>query len=123
MKVVGIVRMEQLLEVGEYHWITNERVVFKLVESKPWEKEPSYYGELFGVDVDGDARHRLGRLFCKAGAEARDKGGREIDAGREVTKAGTGLSEHHGVEVSRDSASAMPSGRPTSHHPPLWIRP
>jgi dipeptidyl aminopeptidase/acylaminoacyl peptidase len=53
MKVVGIVRMEQLLEVGEYHWVTNERVVFKLVESKPWEKEPSYYGELYGVDVDG----------------------------------------------------------------------
>ncbi len=53
MKPVGAAGMAGMKEVGEYHWVNNERVVFKIVESKPWEKEPSYYGELFGVDIDG----------------------------------------------------------------------
>jgi len=53
MKPVGAAGMGGMKEVGEYHWVNNERVVFKIVESKPWEKQPLYYGELFGVDIDG----------------------------------------------------------------------
>lgn len=53
MKVVGAASMAGRMEVGEYRWVNNERVVFKIVESLPWEKEPSYYGELFGIDIDG----------------------------------------------------------------------
>lgn len=53
MKVVGAASMAGKMEVGEYRWVNNERVVFKIVESLPWEKEPSYYGELFGIDIDG----------------------------------------------------------------------
>ncbi len=58
MKPVGAAGMSGLKEVGEYHWVNNERVVFKIVESLPWEEEPLYYGELFGVDIDG-GRSRL----------------------------------------------------------------
>lgn len=59
MQTVGAVTMGGFKEVGEYHWVNNERVVFQLVESKAWEKEPLYYGELFGVDMDGSRSQLL----------------------------------------------------------------
>lgn len=60
MKPVGSFRLRGAHQVGEYHWVNDERVVFKVTEVKPWEKTPHYYGELFGVNVDGS---RSGMLF------------------------------------------------------------
>jgi len=59
MQTVGAVSMGGFKEVGEYHWVNNERVVFQLVESKAWEKQPFYYGELFGVNIDGSRSQLL----------------------------------------------------------------
>lgn len=59
MQTVGAVSMGDLKEVGDYRWVNNERVVFKLVESKVWEKQPFYYGELFGVNIDGSRSQLL----------------------------------------------------------------
>lgn len=59
MQTVGSASMGGMKEVGEYHWVNNERVVFQLVESKAWEKQPLYYGELFGVNIDGSRSQLL----------------------------------------------------------------
>lgn len=53
MQVVGAAKAGNTQEVGEFHWVTSERVVFKLTESVPWLEEPRYYGELVGVNYDG----------------------------------------------------------------------
>ncbi|OBP15445.1 hypothetical protein A5320_08800 [Rheinheimera sp. SA_1] len=53
MKMVGSFRMQKPMQVGEFHWVNNERVVFKLTETLAWQREPVYYGELYGVNYDG----------------------------------------------------------------------
>lgn len=53
MQPVGAAKAGNTQEVGEFHWVTSERVVFKLTESVPWLEEPQYYGELVGVNYDG----------------------------------------------------------------------
>jgi acetyl esterase/lipase len=53
MKPTGVARFAGLIEVGEYRWVNNERVVFQMVESQPWLEEPLYFGELYGVNTDG----------------------------------------------------------------------
>ncbi|MDZ7903258.1 MAG: hypothetical protein U5L01_12250 [Rheinheimera sp.] len=53
MKPTGVARFGGLIEVGDYRWVTNDRVVFKMVESHPWLEQPQYYGELYGINADG----------------------------------------------------------------------
>lgn len=53
MKPTGVAKFGGLIEVGEYRWVNNERVVFKIVESHPWLEEPQYYGEMYGINADG----------------------------------------------------------------------
>lgn len=59
MKMVGSFRMQKPMQVGEFHWVNNERVVFKLSETLPWQREPVYYGELYGVNYDGGKNELL----------------------------------------------------------------
>ncbi len=66
LKMLNSVRMGGRSRVGEYHWVSNERVIFKLTESTLWEKEPKYYGELYGVNINGSKR---GLLFGYRAAE------------------------------------------------------
>lgn len=40
-------------QVGEYHWVNNERVILEKEYLKGWQDTPIYYGELFAVNVDG----------------------------------------------------------------------
>lgn len=47
------IRLPGQLQVGEYFWANNERLVIKLAESVLWAKEPAYYGELFAINWDG----------------------------------------------------------------------
>lgn len=40
-------------EVGQFFWANNERLVIKIYEHEPWQKEPAFYGELYAVNYDG----------------------------------------------------------------------
>lgn len=53
MQAVGAAKMPDQSQVGDYRWVNNERVVFKVTEMAPWSKEPRYFGELYGVNFDG----------------------------------------------------------------------
>lgn len=53
MKPVQLVRLGGADDVGDYRWVNNERLVMKVTESHPWDKEPQYRGELFGINIDG----------------------------------------------------------------------
>ena len=72
-----------------------------------------------GVDPDLDPRHRLGRLPGEPRLEPGDERAGEVDAGRErEDPRAVGGREEPGHRASSASASAMPSGRPTSAQPP-----
>ncbi len=53
MTMVGSVKLGRNYDVGNYHWVNNERVVINMVKRVPWREEPQYYGELFAVNYDG----------------------------------------------------------------------
>ena len=59
MKMLNSVKMGGDGQVGEYHWVNNERVIFKLTQVNPWQQEPEYFGELYGVNIDGGKRGLL----------------------------------------------------------------
>jgi dipeptidyl aminopeptidase/acylaminoacyl peptidase len=52
-QVVGGADFSAPEEVGEFHWVTNKRLVIKVLQKQPWESEALYYGELFAIDLDG----------------------------------------------------------------------
>lgn len=82
MKPTGVARFGGLIEVGEYRWVTNDRVVFKMVESHPWLEQPQYYGELYGINADGSKGQIL--FGYRAGEEAK---GSKIRPKREAVNA------------------------------------
>ena len=59
MKMLNSVKMAGDGQVGDYYWVNNERVIFKLTQVNPWQQEPEYYGELYGVNIDGSKRGLL----------------------------------------------------------------
>ena len=59
MQPVGGARMVGDDEVGEFFWANQQRIVMKINSRQPWEKEPKYYGELFGINCDGSQRKLL----------------------------------------------------------------
>lgn len=59
MKMLNAVRLAPGNHVGEYHWVNSERVVMKLMQSEVWDRNPKYYGELMGVNIDGSKRELL----------------------------------------------------------------
>lgn len=40
-------------QVGNYHWVNDERVVLEKQYLKGWQDHPLYHGELYGVNADG----------------------------------------------------------------------
>jgi len=52
-KPVGFANFSGHEEVGDYHWVNNERVVIELVRRSPSSEAPSSYGELFAINKDG----------------------------------------------------------------------
>lgn len=52
-KVVGQGRPGMMYLVGDHQWVDNERVMFKLMQTVPWQKQPGYAGELFTLDYTG----------------------------------------------------------------------
>lgn len=59
LKAVGGARMVGKDEVGQFFWANNERIVMKINSREPWEKQPKFYGELFGINCDGSQRKLL----------------------------------------------------------------
>ena len=53
LKMVGAAKFSGNLEVGQYHWVNNERVVISIVERLPWKEQLVSFGELYAVNVDG----------------------------------------------------------------------
>lgn len=53
MKMVGAAKFGGKLEVGQYHWVNNERVVINIVERVPSKEQPVSFGELYAVNLDG----------------------------------------------------------------------
>jgi dipeptidyl aminopeptidase/acylaminoacyl peptidase len=59
MKAVGGARMVDKDEVGDFFWANSERIVMKINSRERWEKQPKFYGELFGINCDGSQRKLL----------------------------------------------------------------
>ena len=53
-------------QVGDYDWVSNERIVLAKEYLKGWSDHPLYYGELFAVNADGS---RATYLFGYNGGE------------------------------------------------------
>ena len=53
LKVAGGAVFAGRQEVGQVYWVTDKRLVMKVLESEPWDKEPKFYGQLYAVDHDG----------------------------------------------------------------------
>ena len=52
-KQVGGLNLAGRNEVGPFYWVSNERVVIKLLQRTPSEVTPQYFGELYAVNSDG----------------------------------------------------------------------
>eukprot|EP00487_Bulimina_marginata_P001870 TRINITY_DN14406_c0_g1_i1.p1 TRINITY_DN14406_c0_g1~~TRINITY_DN14406_c0_g1_i1.p1 ORF type:complete len:175 (-),score=20.82 TRINITY_DN14406_c0_g1_i1:131-655(-) len=46
-------KLPSRLEIDQYYWVNNERVVISLAKRDPWLEEPVSYGELFAINMDG----------------------------------------------------------------------
>ncbi len=52
-KMLHAVAFEGNAQVGDYHWVNNERVVVTKEYLKGWQDHPEYHGEIFGVNANG----------------------------------------------------------------------
>ncbi|KGJ86920.1 alpha/beta hydrolase family protein [Colwellia psychrerythraea] len=53
LKAVSGSKLPSRLEIYQYYWVNNERVVISLAKRDPWIEEPQPYGELFAINMDG----------------------------------------------------------------------
>ena len=53
LKAISGSKLPGKLEIGQYYWVNNERVVISLAKREPWLEEPQFYGELFAINIDG----------------------------------------------------------------------
>lgn len=53
MQAVGKISFTGRSEVGEFHWVNNERVVIEIVEHRAGLEKPLSYGELYSANIDG----------------------------------------------------------------------
>jgi len=51
-KILGLTKLPEQLVLGDYQWVNNERVVFKINNKVAWSDKPQFYGELFAVNFD-----------------------------------------------------------------------
>jgi hypothetical protein len=52
-KILGFTKLPEQLVLGDYQWVNNERVVFKIYNKVTWSDKPQFYGELFAINFDG----------------------------------------------------------------------
>lgn len=58
-KPVGFVNFGGRSEVGEFHWVNNERVVLNVVKRVYSREAPVFYGELYAANIDGSNRKMI----------------------------------------------------------------
>jgi dipeptidyl aminopeptidase/acylaminoacyl peptidase len=58
-KPVGALNFGGRFEVGEYHWVNNERVVLNTKQRLFSKEVPVSYGELYAVNIDGSNRQMI----------------------------------------------------------------
>jgi len=52
-KVLGLTRFPKRMVLGDYLWVNNERIVFKINNRVEWDEKLQFYGELFAINFDG----------------------------------------------------------------------
>lgn len=52
-KIINSVAFADTAQVGDYHWVNDERIVLEKQYMRGWTDVPLYDGELYGVDADG----------------------------------------------------------------------
>ena len=58
-KIVGGVRMPDRMTVAEFHWVSDERLIYMTGAQFPGKRYATVTGEIFGVDRDGKGQQRL----------------------------------------------------------------
>jgi len=58
-KLVSGIRAPEGLEIDEFHWASNTRVIFMIAERQPGRVQPTPTGEIFAVDRDGGRQVRI----------------------------------------------------------------
>ncbi len=51
-KILGLTKLPEQLVLGDYQWVNNERVVFKINNKVAWSDKIQFYGELFATNFD-----------------------------------------------------------------------
>ncbi len=51
-EILGLTNFPKTLLLGDYYWVNNERVVFKVNDKVKWSDKPQFYGELFAINFD-----------------------------------------------------------------------
>ncbi|WP_185964292.1 alpha/beta hydrolase family protein [Aliikangiella marina] len=54
LKPINKIGFNRKKEPGEFYWVNNERLVFKLLHRRAWREEPEYYGQLYAIDKTGE---------------------------------------------------------------------
>ena len=52
-KVVGGVRLTEGLQVAEFDWVSDTRLVYSIAERIPGREQPAATGEMYAVDYNG----------------------------------------------------------------------
>jgi len=53
-KTLGLTNFPEQLMLGDYQWVNNERVVFKINNKVSWNTKPQFFGELYAINFDAD---------------------------------------------------------------------
>ncbi|OCQ18740.1 peptidase S9 [Pseudoalteromonas luteoviolacea] len=57
--LLSAIRFESNAQVGNYHWVNDERLVIEKQYVKGWTDHPDYYGELYSVNANGKSGRYL----------------------------------------------------------------
>ncbi|MBZ9610529.1 alpha/beta hydrolase family protein [Rheinheimera maricola] len=102
-------------EVGDYHWVNDERVVIKMVASLPWSKEPAYYGELYAVNWNG----RMGSMIYGYSAAEQQTG--KLIKQREATQGWAEIVDLYTKDDRKIVISSTPWGQDGNRVPELLL--
>jgi dienelactone hydrolase len=58
-KVVGGVRMPDRMTVADFHWVSDERLIYMTGERSPGERFPRSTGDIYGMNRDGKGQAQL----------------------------------------------------------------
>ncbi|WP_232842766.1 alpha/beta hydrolase family protein [Psychrosphaera ytuae] len=60
-QIINTVAFPRNAQVGDYHWVNEERIVLEKQYLRGWTDHPLYYGELFAINADGSrGRYLIG---------------------------------------------------------------